>query len=331
MKWVSLTALVVQTVSVVFATRISRTRVEEGPRYLNTTAVCCAEICKLILSFVWIWGENGSCARAAGLIRLQLRDVSDWLRMSVPSVLYAVQNNLLFVALSYLSGAEYQVTYQLKILSTALLSVLVLGKILRPLRWVALLLLTAGVALIQLREASSVAGSGPGGRALGLGAVVLASLTSGLAGVYMERLMKRTAVSMWVTNFQVALISVLVALAGALSRDGARIASGGFFQGYSCLVWVVISLQAGGGLVIGSVMKYADNILKCFGNALAVVISCLISSMWLREFSPDRHFVLGTALVLLAVIVYNLPDDALHALAGRAGGVAGAKPPDKLS
>merc|ERR1719221_377191 len=157
MKWVSLTALVGQTVSVVFATRISRTRVEEGPRYLNTTAVCCAEICKLILSFVWIWGENGSCARAAGLIRLQLGDVSDWLRMSVPSVLYAVQNNLLFVALSHLSGAEYQVTYQLKILTTALLSVLVLGKTLGLDKWVSLVALTIGVAFIQYPRGERIA------------------------------------------------------------------------------------------------------------------------------------------------------------------------------
>lgn len=39
-----------------------------------------------------------------------------------------VQNNLLFIALSNLSGAVYQVTYQLKILTTAVLSVIILGK-----------------------------------------------------------------------------------------------------------------------------------------------------------------------------------------------------------
>lgn len=40
-----------------------------------------------------------------------------------------VQNNLLFISLSNLSGAVYQVTYQLKILTTAVLSVVILGKV----------------------------------------------------------------------------------------------------------------------------------------------------------------------------------------------------------
>lgn len=40
-----------------------------------------------------------------------------------------MQNNLLFISLSNLSGAVYQVTYQLKILTTAVLSVVILGKV----------------------------------------------------------------------------------------------------------------------------------------------------------------------------------------------------------
>merc|ERR1719266_3108541 len=71
------------------------------------------------------------------------------LKVSVPSLLYTVQNNLLFVSLSNLSGAVYQVTYQLKILTTALLSVVILGKALGPTKWVSLLTLTVGVAFIQ--------------------------------------------------------------------------------------------------------------------------------------------------------------------------------------
>lgn len=44
-----------------------------------------------------------------------------------------------------------QVTYQLKILTTALFSVLMLNRKLDVMKWVSLVLLMAGVALVQVR------------------------------------------------------------------------------------------------------------------------------------------------------------------------------------
>merc|ERR1712187_519108 len=85
-----------------------------------------------------------------------------------------------------------------------------------------------------------------------------------------------------------------------------KIRENGFMQGYSSLVWGVIFLQAVGGLVVAAVLKYADNILKCFGNALSICISCLLSGMLLHEFTPDFLFVVGTLLVLIATSLYSL-------------------------
>ncbi len=48
-------------------------------------------------------------------------------KLLVPSLLYVVQNNLLFVAVSNLDPGAYQVTSQLKTLVTALFAVLILG------------------------------------------------------------------------------------------------------------------------------------------------------------------------------------------------------------
>ncbi len=74
------------------------------------------------------------------------------LKLLIPSGLYTLQNNLLFVALSNLDAATYQVTYQLKILTTAIFSVLMLGKQLNGLKWFSLVILMTGVSLVQVRE-----------------------------------------------------------------------------------------------------------------------------------------------------------------------------------
>mmetsp|Transcript_57030 Transcript_57030/g.158820 ORF Transcript_57030/g.158820 Transcript_57030/m.158820 type:complete len:365 (-) Transcript_57030:142-1236(-) len=313
MKWISLLMLVAQTVSVVFAMRLSRTTEVAGARYLNTTAVFFSEVMKLLCSFVFLAVEVGSLFGATAAVKQHLTsNVLDLAKVSVPSLLYTLQNNLLFVSLSNLSGAVYQVTYQLKILTTAVLSVVILGKALGPTKWSSLLLLTAGVALIQLPQGSG-SGASPappaedsGNAALGLVAVLSACVTSGLAGVYLEKILKQSDASIWMRNIQLALLGSFVAFAGAWWQDGDKIQLGGFLQGYSSLVWGVIVLQAVGGLVVAAVLKYADNIAKCFGNALSIVLSCLLSAILLKEFEPDSVFVLGTLLVLAATFVYSL-------------------------
>jgi len=98
---------------------------------------------------------------------------------------------LQYVAASNLDVPTFQVTYNLKILTTALFSVILLRRRLSPQKWGALALLFAGVAIVQLQSTAAAHGGKiesvkVGGeemnRAKGLGAVALACLTSGLAG-----------------------------------------------------------------------------------------------------------------------------------------------------
>jgi UDP-galactose transporter len=69
----------------------------------------------------------------------------DFALLAVPAGLYTLQNNLLFVALQNLDGTTYQVTYQLKIFMAAVFSVVLLGKKLTTLKWIALFILMGGV------------------------------------------------------------------------------------------------------------------------------------------------------------------------------------------
>jgi drug/metabolite transporter (DMT)-like permease len=80
-------------------------------------------------------------------------------KLAIPAVLYTIQNTLQYVAVSNLDAATFQVTYQLKILTTAIFSVVMLGRSLSPRKWISLLLLIVGVSIIQVpqQEAAPVA------------------------------------------------------------------------------------------------------------------------------------------------------------------------------
>lgn len=52
----------------------------------------------------------------------------------------------------YCVNLTLQVTYQLKILTTAVFSVVLLGKSLRYQQWLALVMLTIGVAFVQVSD-----------------------------------------------------------------------------------------------------------------------------------------------------------------------------------
>merc|ERR1712038_1546018 len=72
----------------------------------------------------------------------------DALKITIPSLLYLLQNTLLYVALSNLSAPMFQVTYQTKLLSTAMVSVVMLQRKYSPKQWVCLTTLGLGVAIV---------------------------------------------------------------------------------------------------------------------------------------------------------------------------------------
>ncbi|EKX34719.1 hypothetical protein GUITHDRAFT_42006, partial [Guillardia theta CCMP2712] len=188
-------------------------------------------------------------------------------QVSVPAFVYMIQNNLLYVATSNLDAATCQVTYQFKILTTALFTVTMLNRTILPLKWLSLVILVIGIALVQLPNigagsAFNIAASG--NPALGLSAVVAACFMSGFAGVYFEKMLKGTPTSVWMRNIQMGTIGGILALAAVFIKDGQAVLSAGFFQGWNLFVWDVQL----GGLILPLVVRYPNNILKGFATSL---------------------------------------------------------------
>jgi len=220
-----------------------------------------------------------------------------------------VQNNLLYLALSNLDAATYQVCYQLKIITTALFSATMLQRKFSKTKWLALVILTIGVAIVQTsgNSADDVEKDSDQNRALGLFAILCAACTSGFSGVYFEKILKGSSTSLWMRNIQMGLPSMIISFITVFAQDGRTIAAKGFFVGYSPVVWTVVVIQAVGGLIVAVVVKYADNVLKTFASSFGIVISCIVSAIFF-DFHPNFAFLCGASLVVLSTVLYSKPE-----------------------
>lgn len=332
LKYISLAVLVVQNASLILSIRFVRTL--PGDRFYATSAVVMAEVLKVLTCLLIILLQKRLNLKETVLFLYDCIVVQykDTLKLAVPSLIYTLQNNLQYIAISNLPAATFQVTYQLKILTTALFSVLMLRKSLSRVQWVSLLLLFAGVAIVQVQQEGnkeSSASSSAQNYSVGLVAVVISCLSSGFAGVYFEKILKGSSASVWVRNVQLGLFGTGLGLMGMWWNDGAAISQNGFFYGYTSMVWCVIFNQAFGGLLVAVVVKYADNILKGFATSFSIVVST-VASVYLFGFHVDLMFTAGAGLVIGAVYMYSLPK-APSMLSGSSERGAGGEEGGKLS
>lgn len=153
-----------------------------------------------------------------------------------------------YTALSNLTAEIYQTTYQLKLLTTALFSIVFFQTRVSRKKWFSLFLLTLGVAIVQLESSSfSLVSSPPSSKTSsipndrlanqdpkkGFLAIFLACISSGLAGAWFEKVLKapppttpslsssnrpppvlQTPPSLWSRNLQLAFPSLLFASLG---------------------------------------------------------------------------------------------------------------------
>lgn len=364
-------------------------------------------------------GGMGVAASVAGFcseLRYQVVQ-RDTLKLLVPAALFTMQNYLLFVALTYLDAMTFQMLSQSKLISAALLSVLLLGRRISRGQWVSLCLLTLGVYLSQGYQSATIAAGrsphpptfppphlpplpptttehspigdlvnglvegalalagipnplpllppttpttttttepptttaveslvfgvssffGGGGEVLlGALACLLSGVSSSFAGVYFEKVVKTTPPSLAVRNIHLSIFAIPLAFASLMVIDvlpawSAASASAeeerhamllhssppsvspspqppvafDYWQGYDALTYALVVVHAIGGLLVAVVVKYADNILKGFATAVAVIVSGVYMAIF-SGYHPSAWFVCGCSLVCAATVMYQV-------------------------
>lgn len=169
LKWAALFALILQNAGLAILMRYTFLLAASNPsqRYIASTAVLLSEVVKLIIATIACYSDDshGSFEQLKALLYLECVDnYKDFLKLCVPSLLYTIQvrrrfdliqcsllgylcaspynnifslqNSLQYFSMSCLSAPVFQVLYQMKIITTAIFSVILLSKRISSLQWV---------------------------------------------------------------------------------------------------------------------------------------------------------------------------------------------------
>jgi UDP-sugar transporter A1/2/3 len=155
----SLIVLVIQNAATILLLRYVRTA--SGPLFFSTTAIVCQEIFKMLVSACLVYFESG-CQLKEMIIQINqqvFKNPFDSIKTGIPAFLFTIQTNLVYLAISNLDAAVFQVTFQIKILTTALFTVVLLNRSLRFSQWISLVILCIGISIIQIQNVTSTQSS----------------------------------------------------------------------------------------------------------------------------------------------------------------------------
>lgn len=207
--------------------------------------------------------------------RVHLLEVApkDALKLTVPAGLYFIQNSLVYYSISLVPVPLFQITQQTKLVTTAILSVVFLKRSYNCVQWCSFLSLCIGAAICVLSMSStddSASADSDGDNRdtnaspaltlsassslFGLLLIVLSNLSSSIAGVYFEVLIKgnrnkqndaknkNAPPSIWMRNMQLAFFTIcIITLKLFISHDGDEVKTT-FFYDFTPLLWVQVRL-----------------------------------------------------------------------------------------
>lgn len=228
-------------------------------------------------------------------------------KMYALSLIYGLMNILSYVALRNVSAGIFTICAQLKILTTASFSTLMLNRRYSLTKWRALFTLIIGVLLFSepiWNTSESLASNKDGNVLLGSAAVLTEVTLSGFASIYFEKVIKTDTsqqLNIWERNFQLALGSFPVYLAFMIADGGGEAGLGG---GWSMVTFALGILGAAGGLLVALSIKYGDAILKTLATTGAIILSSVLDHMFLSG-PLDTKMVLSGCIVITSIFNYS--------------------------
>ncbi|KAK4935661.1 UDP-galactose transporter Gms1 [Elasticomyces elasticus] len=133
----------------------------DGHRYLPSTAIFLVELLKLVVCLTIALYEislslpqSTTATVLLGALSNAIFGGDSW-KIAIPACLWTLANSLQYVAISNLDAATFHVTYQFKILVTAVLSVMILRRSISVRQWISLVFLMIGVVIVSWPHGAS--------------------------------------------------------------------------------------------------------------------------------------------------------------------------------
>ena len=228
-------------------------------------------------------------------------------KMMVLAFIYGAMNILSFVSLRNISAGMFTIFAQLKIISTATFSTIILRRQYSWTKWRALIALMLGVLLfsepIWGDPSKQTVSSKDANQVLGTVAVLVEVTLSGFASIYFEKVIKTDPLKLgiWERNFQLALGSFPVYIMFIAGDGGGQ---AGFFGGWSLLALLLSALGAAGGLLVALSIKYGDSILKTLATTGAIVLTGILDHLLLGGPLTPSMIIAGLQ-VIIAICNYS--------------------------
>jgi len=274
------------------------------------------EACKLAVSTLLLVSDHVRARHALpSTINMQFA-VTKFMLYAVPAFCYFISNNCMFYIIRDLGPSTFQVTSNLKILTTGVMMRIFLGRKLSWLKWKALMILAIGSMVTQLKATVSDAAQhkmllSGNGTASAYIMVSFNALAAGAGGVFSEKLLKSeddiksTAESIHWQNIQLYFFG---AVFGLLSLHVNQLeVSNGIFAGFNTFAYATVATLTICGLLVSFILKYIDNVAKCFVAALSMICVAFIDTAVKHE-AFSLQLVLGILLTCMALEQYNLSD-----------------------
>ncbi|CAD5187292.1 unnamed protein product [Musa acuminata subsp. malaccensis] len=229
--------------------------------------------------------------------------------LSIPALLYAINNYLKFIMQLYFNPATVKMLSNLKVLVIAVLLKIIMRRRFSIIQWEALALLLIGISVNQLKSLPEDT------NALGLPVAMGAYLYTlmfvtvpSLASVFNEYALKsQFGTSIYLQNlflYGYGAIFNFIAIVGTAVLKGPN--SFDILQGHSKSTMFLICNNAAQGILSSFFFKYADTILKKYSSTVATIFTGIASAA-LFGHTLTINFILGISIVFISMHQFFSP------------------------
>jgi len=268
--------------------------------YNKAATFVLAEGVKLCMSLMFLFLENKSVGVA--ISKIMALKIKDWLLLATPALMYSITNNIDYYLLLYMDPGSAQILTQLKILTTAIIWLIVFKQALQVVQWQGLFMLMIGSSLVAFGKHDGE--NQMYVKAMGLVFLAFQLIFSAVAGVYNEWVYKKgsgkdTSLHLqnlgmygWGVTFQMFYYSQ------------SKTAGVSLLDGFNYWTWAVVFIYAFKGLLVSQIFKHYSIIVKLLVNGAAMFVANFFT-WYLFGLETTTAHIFGLIIVFFSLLRYN--------------------------